>query len=58
MAEPFGIAVGLASLAGVFTSCVDCSDYIQLGRHFGQDYQRSLLKLDLVANRLSRWAIP
>lgn len=54
-AEVFGIAAGVASLAGVFTSCVDCFEYIQLSRHFGEDYQRSMLKLDIAENRLTRW---
>jgi hypothetical protein len=54
-AEIFGLAGGVAALAGVFTSCIDCFEYIQFSRHFGADYQRSVLKLDIVANRLGRW---
>jgi rubrerythrin len=54
-AEIFGLAGGVAALPGVFTSCIDCFEYIQFSRHFGHDYQRSVLKLDIAANRLSRW---
>lgn len=53
--EDFGLVGGVAALASVFTSCVDCFGYIQLGRRFGKDYQRSVLKLDMAGNRLSRW---
>jgi hypothetical protein len=34
---------------------VDCFGYIQLGRHFGKDYQTNLLILSMVRLRLSRW---
>lgn len=51
-----GLAIGAVSLAALFTTCVDCFEYVQLGRQFGTDYQRSVLKLDIVKLRLSRWA--
>lgn len=57
MAEPIGLAVGVAGLAGVFTACVDCFEYIQLGRRFGQDYGKCLLKLDAEKLRMSRWGV-
>jgi hypothetical protein len=56
MAETAGLVVGAVSLAAIFTNCVDCFEYVQLGRNFGTDYQRSLLKLDIAKLRLSRWA--
>lgn len=56
MAETAGLVIGVVSLAGLFTNCVDCFEYVQIGRHFGKDYQRCLLKLDVVELRLSRWA--
>lgn len=55
MAEIFGVAAGAASVAALFSECVDCFEYIQLGRHFGQDYESSRLKLDIAQARLSRW---
>jgi hypothetical protein len=56
MAEAVGLAMGGVALASLFTSCIDCFEYVQLGRQFGTNYQRSLLKLDILKLRLSRWA--
>src|ERR1700730_12325786 len=56
MAEAVGLTVGGVGLATLFTTCIDCFEYVQLGRKFGTNYQRCLLKLDIVKLRLSRWA--
>ncbi|EUC40024.1 hypothetical protein COCMIDRAFT_67068, partial [Bipolaris oryzae ATCC 44560] len=56
MAETAGLLIGAVSLTTIFTTCVDCFEYVQLGRNFGKDYQRALLKLDIAKLRLSRWA--
>lgn len=56
MAETAGLIIGAVSLTTIFTTCVDCFEYVQLGRNFGKDYQRALLKLDIAKLRLSRWA--
>jgi hypothetical protein len=56
MAEAVGLTMGSVALASLFTTCIDCFEYVQLGRQFGTNYQRSLLKLDIVKLRLSRWA--
>ncbi len=53
--EPAGLAIGVAGLTGVFTSCIDCFEYVQLGRQFGQDYGKCLLQLDTAKLRMSRW---
>ncbi|KAM5466038.1 hypothetical protein MauCBS54593_006288 [Microsporum audouinii] len=55
MAEAVGLAVGLVSLAALFNNAVECFDYIQLGRHFGKDFQTCQLRLDSAKLRLSRW---
>ncbi|KAK1242708.1 hypothetical protein MKX08_005520 [Trichoderma sp. CBMAI-0020] len=55
MAEVFGIVTGALSVAALFNNCVDTFEYIQLGRHFGQDYERCQLKLDVAKTRLGRW---
>jgi hypothetical protein len=55
MAEPFGIAAGGVGIAAAFTACVDCFGYVQLGRHFGRDFQTDLLTLDCARLRLTRW---
>lgn len=55
MMEPVGLGIGIAGLAGAFTACIDCFEYIQLGRQFGQDYGKCLPKLDIAKLRMSRW---
>ncbi|KAL9029144.1 MAG: hypothetical protein Q9196_002580 [Gyalolechia fulgens] len=53
--EGVGLAPGMASLAGVFRSCVDCFGYIRLGRNFGEDYGICVLRVDVAKVRLTRW---
>jgi Prion-inhibition and propagation len=53
--EPIGFAIGVAGLANIFTSCLDCFEYVQLGRKFGEDYGKCLLRLDAAKVRMSRW---
>ncbi|RYC59946.1 hypothetical protein CHU98_g6258 [Xylaria longipes] len=55
MAETFGVVAGALSVAALFNNCVSCFEYIQLGRHFAQDYERCQLKVDIARTRLSRW---
>ena len=55
MAEAFGIAAGAVGIAAAFTTCVDCFEYVQFGRHFGRDYQTVLLALSCSRIRLTRW---
>ncbi|PLB46002.1 hypothetical protein P170DRAFT_512601 [Aspergillus steynii IBT 23096] len=55
MAEAFGIVSGAVGIAGIFTTCLECFDYIQLGRRFGQDFQTNQLVLSGLKLRLSRW---
>ncbi|KAH7466716.1 Heterokaryon incompatibility protein s [Fusarium oxysporum f. sp. matthiolae] len=55
MAEIFGTVAGALSVAALFNNCVDCFEYVQLGRHFGRDFERCQLKLDIAKARLSRW---
>lgn len=55
MTEPFGILSGAVGIAAAFTTCVDCFKYVQLGRHFGTDFQTGLITLSLLRLRLTRW---
>jgi hypothetical protein len=55
MAGTFGVVAGALSVAALFNNCVSCFEYIQLGRHFAQDYERCQLKVDVARTRLSRW---
>ncbi|KAJ4313309.1 hypothetical protein N0V84_009486 [Fusarium piperis] len=55
MTEIFGAVSGAISIAALFNDCVDCFEYIQLARHFGEDYGRCQLRLDVAKWRLDRW---
>ncbi|RSL72487.1 hypothetical protein CEP53_001149 [Fusarium sp. AF-6] len=55
MAEIFSAVSGAISIAALFNDCVDCFEYIQLARHFGKDYGRCQLRLDVAKRRLDRW---
>ncbi|GAO18183.1 hypothetical protein UVI_02037030 [Ustilaginoidea virens] len=55
MAEVFGTVAGAMSVAALFNNCVDCFEYIQLSRHFGRDFERCQLKLDVANIRLGTW---
>jgi Prion-inhibition and propagation len=53
--EPVTFTVGVAGLIGTFTACVDCFEYIRIGRSLGADHQTAIVKLDLARLRLTRW---
>lgn len=53
--EVAGLVIGGVSVAGLFTVCVECFEYVQVGRELGKNYQTALLKLDLLKLRLCRW---
>ena len=53
--ELAGLAIGLAGILSIFTSCVDFFEYIQLGRHCSDDFQTIMIQLDLIKLRFSRW---
>ena len=55
MTDPVGATLGVIGLAGAFTACVDCFEYIQFGRKFGADYSRCVLKLSIIRLKMSRW---
>ncbi|KIL90043.1 HETs protein [Fusarium avenaceum] len=55
MTEVFGAVAGAISIAALFNNCIDCFDYIQLAKSFGEDFSRYQLRLDVAKCRLSRW---
>ena len=55
MAEAIGLTLGGLSLAALFSTCVECMDYIVLGRNYGRDYEHSLYRMTLLKARLSAW---
>ena len=36
--EAIGFGIGVVSLAGLFSACIDCFDLVQRGRYLGKDY--------------------
>ncbi|KAJ5362070.1 hypothetical protein N7541_002914 [Penicillium brevicompactum] len=55
MTEIFGAVAGALSIAALFNNCVQCFEYLQLGRQFGRDFEHYQLKLDIAKLRLTRW---
>ncbi|KAJ4201636.1 hypothetical protein NW767_006723 [Fusarium falciforme] len=55
MAEVFGIVTGAIGLAGLFQECIECFEYVQLGRNFAHDFGRYHLKLEIAERRFHRW---
>ncbi|KAK3294206.1 prion-inhibition and propagation-domain-containing protein [Chaetomium fimeti] len=53
--EPVGLAVGIAGLAGLFTTCIECFNIVQQGRYFGRDYWILEAKYANQRLRLQTW---
>ncbi|MCJ1309317.1 hypothetical protein MMC25_002976 [Agyrium rufum] len=53
--DPVGVVLGAAGLLGLFTACVDCFEYLRSSRTLGVDYDRAVIKLDIVRLRFTRW---
>ena len=52
MAEAAGITLGVVSLGGMFSNCVELAEYISLARNMGSDYEASYTKFLLLRSRL------
>ncbi|KAF4535098.1 uncharacterized protein LTHEOB_12835 [Lasiodiplodia theobromae] len=50
----FEISAAITSAPGLFLACVECFELIQLGRSFGKDFERSLLRLRVTKLRFVR----
>lgn len=55
MVEPIGLTLGGLSLAALFSTGVECMDYIILARNYGRGYEHSLNKMNLLKARLNAW---
>ena len=53
--EPIGLAVGIAGLTGLFSTCIDCFNIVQQGRYFGRDYWILEAKYANQRLRLQTW---
>jgi hypothetical protein len=55
MAETAGLVFGGIALASLFTTSVECLDYITLARNHGADFELALVKVELLNCRLGIW---
>ncbi|KAH7120540.1 prion-inhibition and propagation-domain-containing protein [Dactylonectria macrodidyma] len=61
MAEPVGTVLGVVSLAtalsGTFVSVITCFEYLEFGRHFEKDFNKTQARLAALKLRITRWGI-
>lgn len=55
MAETAGLVIGAVSLATLFSTCVDCLDYVSRARNYGKDFQNVMTKFNMLEVRLKAW---
>lgn len=53
--EPVGLAVGVAGLAGLFSTCIDCFNLVQRGSNLGRDFPLCERKFSNQRWRLWAW---
>ena len=53
--EATGLAVGIAGLAGIFSTCLDCFELFQCAQSFREDFNILLLLLECQKERLLTW---
>ncbi|KAI9812045.1 MAG: hypothetical protein M1827_004938 [Pycnora praestabilis] len=53
--DPVGFTVSILALAGLFSTCVECWQYIDSARSHGRDYELLTTKLDVEKTRLLIW---
>ncbi|KAK8128119.1 AAA family ATPase [Apiospora sp. TS-2023a] len=53
--EPLGLGVGIAGLAGLFSTCMDCFELVQQGRYLGENYHLLETKFNNQWWRLTAW---
>lgn len=57
MAEVAGLALSGIALAGLFSTCVEFAEYLEQGKNWVTDLERSLTKMTLMVNRLAQWGV-
>jgi len=53
--EPVGFSIGVVALASLFTTCVECFDYIDAAQSYGRDSELLATKFDIVRSRFLIW---
>ncbi|KAM0705525.1 hypothetical protein Q7P35_006884 [Cladosporium inversicolor] len=54
-AEAAGLAMGVITIASLFTTCIELLDYFELGKNYLYDYELACTKVNLLHKRLSNW---
>ncbi|GAB7328220.1 hypothetical protein MBLNU13_g00241t1 [Cladosporium sp. NU13] len=54
-AEAAGLAIGVITIASLFTTCIELLDYFELGKNYLYDYELACAKVNLLHKRLSVW---
>ena len=55
MAEAAGLTIGTIALASLFSTTIECLEYVDLARNHGKDYEVAEVKLLLLKGRLNAW---
>ena len=53
--EPIGFVTGVVALAGLFSTCIECWDYVDTARSYGRDYEILATKLEIEKTRFLIW---
>jgi hypothetical protein len=53
--EPVSLTIGVVALASLFSTCVECFDYFKAGEALEEDFDLTLVKLDIEKTRLLIW---
>lgn len=48
MVDPAGVAFGVRGLAGISNDAVKCSQYVQPGKNFSNDYKTAITQLEIL----------
>ena len=54
-AEAAGLAMGVVTIASLFTTCIELLDFVELGKNYPYDYELACAKVNLLHKRLSNW---
>lgn len=53
--EPASFALAIAGIPGIFKAGIDCFEYVQFARHFGDDFGTCLAQHEATKMQYSRW---
>lgn len=56
MAEAAGLALGAVAFASLFSTCIECLDYLSQARTCSRDVRVAVTKLDLLQQRIKVWS--